>query len=127
MVPRDWPENPQLGRWTRWQRQLKKGGKINPHRERMLNSIDFDWVMKKSLDGDRPQGTWHVLYDQLVAFRELNGHCDVPSRWAEDPKLGGWVSRQRRLMKSGRMDPDRERMLNDIGFTWCHSHENRIG
>ena len=117
-VPYNWSENPQLGRWVSQQRQQKKSGKLHLKREEMLNSIGFDWGSKRNLNGIMPQDLWPVRYDQMMEFKERQGHCDVPVKWPENPQLGGWVSRQRQFKKSGKLLPDRERMLSGIGFKW---------
>jgi hypothetical protein len=113
-----WTENPLLGRWVSQQRQQKKSGKLHPKREEMLNAVGFDWGFTRDLAGVSPQDLWPVRYGQLVEFKNRYGHGDVPVKWPENPQLGGWVSRQRQFKKSGKLLPDREQMLSEIGFKW---------
>jgi hypothetical protein len=116
--PTQWKENPQLGRWALYQRQMKRSGKIHPQLEEKLNALGFDWGFKINLDSRRLHDTWSIRYDELLEFRSLNNHCNVPARWSENPELGGWVIRQRRLKKSSQILLEREKLLNEIGFTW---------
>lgn len=110
-VPYNWSENPELGRWVSQQRQQRKSGKLHLKRVEMLQAIGFDWgVVRDEL--------WPDRYNQLVKFKELHSHCDVPTDWPEDPQFGAWVVRQRHLKKSGKLLPDRAQMLNKIGFKW---------
>lgn len=37
-----------------------------------------------------PELRWEVYFDKLVEFKKKSGHCYVPYRYAEDPKLGKW-------------------------------------
>ena len=69
---------------------------------------------------------WDAMYERLVAFKEKHGHCLVPNRCKEDPKLGAWVSTQRRQRKafleekfeSTILSFNRIERLNAIGFVW---------
>jgi hypothetical protein len=40
----------------------------------------------------------------------------VPQGYEEEPKLGDWVNNQRSCFKNGKMDPERKRRLDEIGF-----------
>jgi hypothetical protein len=40
----------------------------------------------------------------------------VPQKYKENPTLGVWVNNQRTCFKSGKSDPERKRMLVEIGF-----------
>ena len=33
---------------------------------------------------------WEEMFNCSLAFREKNGHCSVPTRCVDDPKLGKW-------------------------------------
>ena len=58
------------------------------------------------------------MYQKLVEFKDIYGHCRVPQGWKEDPRLGGWVNTQRVLQSKGTLQPDREAKLNELQFTW---------
>lgn len=117
-VPNEWPENPELGHWVNQQRYSKKSGQLHPNREKMLNSIGFNWGLKRDFGGVKVQDLWLVRYEQLVEYKEQSGHCDVPYHYPENRQLGIWVSNQRQKRKLNKLSSDRERMLNEIGFTW---------
>jgi len=67
---------------------------------------------------------WLKMFSQLVKFKEEHGHILVPNRYIENRSLGYWVSTQRhqyKLMKNNQpslMNPEREELLNSIGFVW---------
>jgi phage pi2 protein 07 len=77
---------------------------------------------------------WDAMFDRLVAFKEEHGHCLVPNRYKEDPKLGAWVSTQRRQRKaileekfqSTILSHNRIERLNAIGFVWYTSDPRRV-
>jgi len=56
------------------------------------------------------------MFEELRKFKEREGHCNVPSKFSDNPELGIWVSNQRanRL----KMSKERASKLDSIGFTW---------
>ena len=78
---------------------------------------------------------WNDMFDRLLEFKRLHGHCLVPNRYANDPSLGAWVSTQRRhykMLKSGEknvsspMTPERASRLASIGFAWATSDPRHV-
>src|ERR1700674_2497444 len=61
---------------------------------------------------------WELRFEELKAYRRQHGHCQVPSRSKKYPSLGHWVSYQRVLHRSGRLNGARTRRLDQIGFDW---------
>jgi hypothetical protein len=61
---------------------------------------------------------WNMNYDKLVEFKRTNGHCMVPKKYKEDTSLGVWVCTQRQCHNKNKIRPDRERILDEIGFAW---------
>jgi len=62
--------------------------------------------------------SWDVHYQRLVEFRKLHGHTLVPKR---SSSLGVWVDKQRQ--RKDRLNKERIRLLNEIGFCWTVPHE----
>jgi len=104
-VPVNWPENPQLGRWTTKQRKRKKMGKLNSDRQFRLENIGFVF--------DPWEDKWEEMFTALKDYKKKHGDCNVPRRWPENPQLGVWVNMQRR---ENRLSEDRKSRLEDIGF-----------
>jgi hypothetical protein len=100
-----------LGRWVKDQRQLKKKEKLDPDREKRLEATGFEWVL--------PSPSWDKMFALLQQFKTREGHCSVAMRHTEDGiKLGVWVGNQRQLKRKQKLDPDREKRLEEIGFEW---------
>ena len=124
MVPRNYPENPELGNWVHQQRQQykrRKEGKLNRYfteeRIRLLEEIGFDW--------DPFESAWMERYNELVEYAKCHGDCMVPENYPENPELGIWVKVQRReykRRKEGKLNryftEERIRLLEEIGFDW---------
>jgi hypothetical protein len=58
-------------------------------------------------------------FQSLLQFRDREGHLRVPARHVEDgTRLGAWTSRTRTQKSRGTLNPELERRLNEIGFSW---------
>jgi len=109
-VPDEWPEDPQLGKWVGKQRTKRNNGLLSNDRIERLDRIGFIWNLLAS--------NWEEMFGHLLEFKKKNGHCDVPSRWPENPKLSRWVFTQRVFWKNGKLSEDRIKRLEAAGFEW---------
>ena len=69
---------------------------------------------------------WEAQLAKLKAYKRRHGDCGVPTKRAEDPRLGSWVSEQRRGKKrldrgepSRRITAERAAKLTALGFAWA--------
>jgi Helicase associated domain len=109
-VPIQWKESPQLSKWIRNQRALKRAGKLSPPRKARLDELGFLWELKDP--------AWERRFIELRSYRQRFGDCKVPTRWNENPELGKWVGHQRSRQKAGRLAPTRKARLDGLGFEW---------
>jgi len=67
---------------------------------------------------------WTEKFEELLRFREENGHCLVPNCHPENPALAQWTKRQRyqyKLKHDGKrstITDERVRALDEAGFVW---------
>ncbi len=61
---------------------------------------------------------WISMFLQLVDFKNINGHADVPARYPLNKSLGYWIRRQRLVYTQGTMDLKREELLRIVGFNF---------
>jgi hypothetical protein len=121
-VPLDWPQNPSLAHWIKHQRYQYKAKLEGKHstltevRQETLEELGFVW--------DSHRATWQERFNEMVVYREIHGHSNVPSRDEENPKLSSWMKCQRRQYKlytqggKSHMTPERIAKLSSIGFVW---------
>ena len=127
LVPHKWKGNPELAQWVkrqRYQYKLKMQGRhstLTDERLKCLNNMGFVW--------DSHKAAWEERYDELLQFRQIHGHTNVPSGDSVYPQLSVWVKCQRRQyrlfydpnveerMKST-MTTERIQLLDSIGFIW---------
>lgn len=88
-VPSQWWENPPLAQWVkrqRYQLRLRKEGMhstMTTQREALLNDLGFTW--------DPHTAIWEERLDELEKFRDVHGHCNVPTKCPENPQLAIWA------------------------------------
>jgi len=61
---------------------------------------------------------WMQQYQHLKKFKEMFGHCNIPSREEQWKSLSQWVRHQRRNRKQGKLNQEQEELLNELGLTW---------
>lgn len=108
-------DNQQLSGWVDRQRTLKAKGKLPEYREQKLQEIDFIWdcnVLKEA--------SWKKRFEELVVYKKRYGDCQVPVYWKKNRSLGIWVRTQRTLEKKGKLDLEKKKKLDEIGFIWSN-------
>ncbi len=104
-------EHEDLFDWTINQRRAKSY--LTSEQIKKLNTLDFEWDILSDSDIK-----WQEKYQELVSFKKQHGHARVPQYYKTNPKLGDWVSKQRRSKTIGKLSKDRTKKLNELGFLW---------
>ena len=95
-----------------------------------LNDIGFVWDASSKCANQRDEKRWQEMFLRLKKYKEKNGDCLVPTKYSADPKLGNWVSNERRhfklfsLKKPTSMTEDRKRKLEEVGFIFLVPSSN---
>jgi hypothetical protein len=113
MVPFHYEKDRKLGHWVPVQRQNYKNEELLPKRADLLKSIGFEWDGAK----EHCDKLWMGMFQKLVVYKEMHKNSMVPSHYQEDPKLGRWVCKQRKIYKNEELLPKRIALLKSIGFT----------
>lgn len=108
-VPLKWPDNPQLGRWSEYQRHSHRRGKLNEYRQRRLETLGFEW------------DSWEAMFATLVQFKQQHGHCKVTHTSSRSMILAAWVNKQRLAQLRGQLNENLVRRLDEIGFIWARA------
>jgi len=109
-VPAQYAENPALGIWISNQRTYYKEKKLSKDRIDRLEAIGFLWnpLIEQ----------WEKMFAALCTYYKEQGHCNVPKRYSENPKLGKWCQKQRNDYKEGKIVQNRINRLEAIEFLW---------
>jgi DNA-directed RNA polymerase subunit N (RpoN/RPB10) len=110
-----------LAGWIERQRTAKAKNILPADRERMLEKINFIWDFK-----DIKKKEWDEKYSQLLDYKQRNGHSFVPVNFKENRALGIWVATQRRLEAKGKLDQEKKKKLNKLGFVWSRDTQRRL-
>lgn len=131
VVPHAGEENPALAKLSKWvkrqryQYKLRLEGKhstLTDERQRALTEIGFLW--------DSHKIAWEEKFSQLLQYKNLHGHCNVPSKFKDNHSLSVWVQCQRRqyklyqARKRSSMNPYRIDKLEQVGFEWIPTRNN---
>jgi hypothetical protein len=87
--------------------------KLTSLQKRRLEKLGFVWAVRES--------HWAQRFAELVAFKKQHGHCEVPRDWPKNPRLRGWVFRQR--YRKDTLSAERIKKLNRLDFRWLAEDE----
>jgi hypothetical protein len=119
LVPHNCDTSRRLAKWVKRQRyqfKLKNEGRhsnLTRERQAALVNLGFVWESRAAV--------WEERLQELLEFRHVHGHCDVPKTFPDNPQLSGWVEcqpRQYKVRNRGSMTADRITKLTDLGFSW---------
>lgn len=133
------PQGTSLATWVSNQRQMYRKGTLSADHTQALVVAGFTWsgpvggkrTHRPSADDVRDT-RWNNNAQALRLFKQNNGHTNVPFTSGETLALAGWVSNQRRLIRTGAMRVDRLAVLEAIGLdinprlTVWESHFDRL-
>ncbi|MBF0162328.1 MAG: Helicase associated domain protein [Magnetococcales bacterium] len=109
-VPEHWPENPALAEWAKQQRQHWAKGLLSTQRMERLDALHFCWNLE--------QARWEGQFHAFLHFRQHQGHGKIPELWPENPALAFWAKEQRKEYSQGKLAPERQSLLEELGFCW---------
>lgn len=115
VIPRGNVETKPLALWLMKQRQSYRDGKLSNEQIEKLKRINVD------LAYNRKQGfenIWIGHYENLVKFKEINGHCNPSAMKPNEKSLGTWVLLQRMNRKKNILESFKIDLLNKINFVW---------
>lgn len=122
LVPVGHKKYPKLGSWVKEQRRhfvlLKQGKQSNMTISRVekLDAVNFCWNTHEAL--------WLERFHELSEYKDIHGHSVVPTKCAENQRLGTWVHHQRREYKKykqgkpSHMTEERIKHLDSLDFVW---------
>jgi len=129
-VPRRTAEYQSLGIWCSHLRtsykQFQNGetpsNKLTPENMQQLEDASFKWSVSTAR-------TFDERYAELMKYKEMVGHFNVPRRSVEYQSLGRWCSHLRTSYKRTQkgqtpniiLTPENMQQLEDAGFKWSLS------
>lgn len=109
-----------LGQFVKKQREVYGKGLLRGERLTLLTNIEFEWSL--------PDAQFQEHYEELKAFKEMNGHLRIPIANSEaNKKLNEWMYRQRVANNLGKLDPERKRLLDELNFPFETEPRNAAG
>ena len=97
--------------WLLDQRRAKRDGRLSPERVEALEALGVEWDV-----ATRVHTKWEDRLEETRAFYQANKRLP---RSSEDETLYQWIRRQRRLLRDGSLEMERERALDEAyGEEW---------
>ncbi|MDQ3843055.1 MAG: Helicase associated domain protein [Bacteroidota bacterium] len=106
-VPKTKPETYALYVWCNNVRSDYKSGTLSAERIKKLESVGFMWNITDAL--------WHERYENLR--EHVNKHT-WEGIYRKNLLLAGWVSKQRKSYKQGKLAEEKIMLLNMLGIEW---------
>ncbi len=106
-VPKTKPEAYALYVWCNNVRSDYKSGTLSAERIKKLESVGFMWNITDAL--------WHERYENLR--EHVNKHT-WEGIYRKNLLLAGWVSKQRKSYKQGKLAEEKIMLLNMLGIEW---------
>jgi hypothetical protein len=106
-VPGKFKKDKLLSHFVVGLRENYKKGILSKERIKRLDDLGFIWDVL----GEQ----WKEKYQDLIKFKEVYGHCNVPN---DHQELGSWVGNQRNYKKLNKLAAERIQKLETIGFVW---------
>jgi Helicase associated domain len=109
-----------LSYWVQRQRMLNLQDKLKQYRKDMLDDLNFEWYLGIN---QLPDNYFDEMIGRLIAFKEGEGHVDVPRRYKRGG-LGDWVEEMKAKGRDGLLEPGEAERLLRVGFTWMEDRES---
>ena len=89
----------------------------SPHEQVIGQDLPGRLTAKRKCFNAKGDSIWLAYYEKLKEFQTKNGHCFFRDR-NSNMKLYTWITQQRHLKKVSKMNDNRIKMLDDLGFEW---------
>jgi hypothetical protein len=102
-------------------RRLHIQNKLTPTEVAWLEELGFTL---HSMEDVYRYADFDDMFQRMMAYEgsHPDSNFQIPKKCPEDPELGAWVTGIRRLGKDG-VNPDHERRLDEVGFTWISTRQ----
>lgn len=115
VIPRGDAETKSLALWLMKQRKSYRDGKLSNEQIEKFKRINVDLTYNKKQSFEN---IWIGHYENLVKFKEMNGHCNPSSTKPNEKSLGTWVLFQRMNRKKNILESFKIDLLDKINFIW---------
>jgi superfamily II DNA or RNA helicase len=108
-VPRN-GDSRELSDWLSKQRTAYRQGLLSSERQKALENFGMNWDMTPI--------AWEERFEELKAYRNRFGDCNVPYEWPENIEMARWFGKQQTAYRRGELEESKLRKLEDLGVSW---------
>jgi hypothetical protein len=106
--------------WCQNQRRLMRQKKLSQSKIELLDSIDFEWVVKRVLPLST---TWLAMYNKAKQYYLQHDNLRVSRQ--ENASLYTWIILQRSYRKRGDLAQRKILLLDKINMDWEHQNNKK--
>ena len=107
-----------MATWVSAQRSNYRRRKLRDDRIKLLDDIGFEWASSvKKKDEEIWESRWKEKFDLLKEYKKEYGDCNVQRDW-RDRQLVNWMVSQRTRYRNKKLNEERIKLLEEIGFEW---------
>ena len=117
-LPRTDPEYLRLSKWLTYQRHVATS--LRKDQLERLESIDYKTV---PLHRDRDDIKWEVRYNQL---KQVYDEARGDEMKFKERAMVAWISKQKQLLKLGKLDPSHQERLTNLGIDLSYACERKF-
>lgn len=103
--------DPGMRTWLVYQQRCFREGKLSKGKIQALRDVGIPLKMTQRV-------SWDTRLMELIEFKRIHGHCNVPATWRHNKELGSWVGTQRKYKRGYKLSEERIAALTSIGFEW---------
>ncbi len=102
---------PGMKTWLYHQQRCFREGKLSKDKIQALRDVGVTLKMTQRV-------SWDARLMELIEFKRIHGHCNVPATWRHNKELGSWVGTQRKYKRTGKLSDERISALTSVGLEW---------
>lgn len=108
--------NPKERRLASWLSRQKTRTHVSPKEKELLEKLE-PYYDKRSQSEKRAE-EWNKWFHKMMAYKEISGDFVVSKYDRDNQDLRGWMIRQRKAGRDGKLSNEQRGRLEDVGFVF---------
>lgn len=116
-----------VAKWFNDQKILISRGELPKDKLSILEAIGINHedISKPRKKRTKNSATWHEMLAMLKEYHRIHGNYNVPKKYSINPTLSKWIYYQKTLKRTNKLEPEKIKALEEIGFEFPKPLENQ--
>jgi hypothetical protein len=104
-------------KWLQNQRLAYAEKKLSMQQIKSLKDLGFSFAPPKAKPSEKTKlpKLWERNFQELAKYKEENSNCNVKGICAANPRIGGWLKRQKKYYRENGLEQSRVDRLKALG------------